>query len=525
MTLSSCVDLSAPSGTSRQSFAIVPRFSQSASLAAAAMSQTGLTYDAVRIVIVRSSSASDTLNDTTIVFGPTSPAVTLALSVAALPAEDLLAAVEFKHDETVMFSGSATVRAVPVAVAGVATPVEVPVAYTGPGFGTASLKVQPGTGLYSASSNTQFTAGAFTAADFPVSDVPIFWSVSNPTLATITSDGLLTPVGIRGSIEVTATAANGVSTTIPIQLASAANGVRVVRGAGQVGLPGSQLPVPVTIELTAADGLPAAGTGQTVTFSASAGASITPISTTVDANGRASAMMTVGTVSGATYIFTAQVGALQVQWAATAKPGIPTHFVSSGSTTLSLTAGVTPNPVPSLRVADALENSVPGVNLRITVKEGGVDLTAPFTVIADSVGLLEVYRVAPGKAGTYTIVVETADPLGVPPVTYNVTVNPGPAVRLAFTQQPPATVTSGQPVTVQVAVLDQFGNLVTSSTQSVSIGVESGSSGWNASGSAAAIAGVATISVTITGAGTGAKIQASAGSLGAALSAAFNIIP
>jgi hypothetical protein len=451
--------------------------------------------------------------------------VTLELSVAAVPSEDLLAAVEFRLDGTVIFSGSATVKAMGASVVAAATPVEVDVAYTGPGSNTASLAIAPGSGLYSASSNTQFTATAFTAASVQVQSVPIIWSVSDPTKATISSSGLLTPTGVRGSIDVTATSANGVSKTVTVQLAAAANGLRVIKGAGQAGSPGSQLPIPVVIELTAADGLPAAGTGQTVTFTASPGASITPTSTTIDANGRASATMTVGTTSGTTYIFTAQVGALQVQWAGTARPGAPTHFISSGSTTLALTAGTIPNPVPTIRAADALENSVPGVILKITVKEGGVDVAPPFTVPADSVGLLEVYRVAPNKAGTYTLLIETADPLGVPPVTYNVTVNPGAAAKLAFTQQPPATVTSGQPVTVKVAILDQFGNLVTSSSQLVSIGVDPGTTGWSASGSANATAGVAAISVTMTGSRSAAKIQATAGALPAALSAAFNIIP
>lgn len=527
-TLASCVDVSSPSGA-RRSLAIIPRFSESASLAAATMAQAGVAYNSVRIVIVRpSSTPPDTLKDTTLVFGPASPEVTLELAVAAIPSEELIAGVEFKQDATVIFSGSATVRAVSAAIAAAATPVEVEVDYTGPGSTAATLSITPGGGLFSANSSTQFTVIAFDASNIQVINVPIFWSVSDPTKATISSNGLLTPTGTRGTIDVTATAANGISKTVTVQLASAASGLRVVQGAGQLGAPGSQLPVPVIVELVAADGLPAAGTGQTVTFTASAGASITPATTTLDASGRASATMSVGGTAGTTYIYTAQVGSFQVQWPGTARPGTPTHFVTSGSTTLTLTAGVTPSPIPTIRVADALENSVSGVLLKITIKEGGVDVVPPFQIPADSVGILEVYKVAPTKAGTYTVLVETADAsLGVPSVTYNVTVNAGAAKKLVFTQQPPATVSSGTTITVKVAVQDQFGNTVTSAANAIALAIDpAGATGWSVTGSGSAVSGVATISATVStasGAKTGVKIQASSGTLAPGLSAAFNI--
>jgi hypothetical protein len=526
-TLASCVDVSSPSGA-RRSLAIIPRFSESASLAAATMAQAGVAYNSVRIVIIRpSSTPPDTLKDTTLVFGPASPEVTLELAVAAVPSEELLAAVQFKQDGTVIFSGSASVRAVSAAIAAAATPVEVEVNYTGPGSTAATLSVTPGGGLFSANATTQFNVIAFDASNIQVINVPIFWSVSDPTKATISSNGLLTPTGTRGTIDVTATAANGVSKTVTVQLASAAAGLRVVQGAGQLGAPGSQLPVPVVVELVAADGLPAAGTGQTVTFTASAGASITPATTTLDENGRASATMTVGGTAGTTYIYTAQVGSFQVQWPGTARPGTPTHFVY-GSTTLTLTAGVPPNPIPTLRVADALENSVSGVILKVTLKEGGVDVIPSFQVPADSVGVLDVYRLAPTRASTYTLLIETADPsLGVPSVTYNVTVNAGAAKKLVFTQQPPTTVSSGTTITVKVSVQDQFGNTVTSATNAIALAIDpAGVTGWSVTGSGNAVSGVATISATVSsasGAKSGVRIQASSGTLSPGLSAAFSI--
>src|SRR4051794_24822283 len=103
-TLASCMEMSAPSGPSRRSLAIVPHFSQSASRASATLSQAGLSFNSVRILILRPTTPPDTvLKDTTIAFSPTSPEITLDLSIAANPSENLVAVVQFKQDAQVMF--------------------------------------------------------------------------------------------------------------------------------------------------------------------------------------------------------------------------------------------------------------------------------------------------------------------------------------------------------------------------------------------------------------------------------------
>jgi hypothetical protein len=531
--LTSCMDLSAPTGKSRLSLAIVPRFSQSASLASATLAQAGLSYNAVRIVIVRPSTPPDTLKDTTIVFTPTSPEQTLELSIAASPSEALSAGVQFKQDATVMFSGSADVKAIAPTASATAKPIEVVVTYTGPGSTAATVQIQPGDGLYSASSSTQFTAKAFDANNIELPSAPIFWSVSDPTKATISATGLLTPTGSRGTINVTATAANGIAKTVAVALAPGAAGLRVVQGAAQKGPAGSVLPLEAVIELFSADGLPAASTGQTVTFSASgAGASISPTSTTINSSGRASAKMTVGGSAGTTYIYTATVGTFSVSWGGTATPGTPTHFVTNGPTTFEFDEGSVPDPIPTVRLADASENSVAGVALNITVTGNGE--VKKFQVPSDTVGLIYVHKISPPAAGSYTVLIEVADPaLAVPSVTYNVTVRPGAGVKhLAFTQQPPSTVANGQQITIQVTIQDQSGATVTSAAPSnISLAIDpAGATGWSlvGTGSVAPVNGVATFTIAVTtssGAKTGVKIQAIGANLPAVLSTAFNITP
>lgn len=534
VALTSCVDLfqSTSPGSGRAALAIVPRFSESASLASATLAQAGIEYNRVRIVIVRPQTPptpTDTLKDTTIVFTPTSAQVTLELAIVAIPTEALRAHVEFRQENTVMFSGTANVTALPPTASRATTPVEVEVNFVGVGSTATSVAITPGPGTYSSNNPTQFTARAF-AGTAEIAGAPIFWSVSDESKATISATGLLTPKGQRGSILVTARAPTGVFQSIGVQLAPAAAGLRVIQGAGQKGPPGTNLPLPVIVELIAPDGQPAAGSGQTVTFSASGTAQVTPATVAIDANGRAQATMRVGTTAGTTYIFTATSGAFSVSWGGSASVGTPTHFVPSGSTTLTLQAGVVPNPIPTLRVADAQENSVPGVPLKVTISEGAVVKATLNGVPADSIGLLEVYKVAPEKAGTYTVLIEADPSLAIPSITYNVTITAGPAAKLAFSQQPPASVVSGSTGTLKVEIRDRFDNLVTAAAPSnVNLSIDpAGQTGWNifGTGSVAPVAGVATFNVqinTTSGAKTGVKIQAVGANLPPVLSTPFNI--
>src|SRR4051812_427906 len=107
--LAACFDSSRTTmPSSRASLAIVPSFSEGATRAAATLAAAGVDFDNVRIVIVRP--PSDTLKDTTIVFGPTTPPLTLELSVVAAPSEALSAGVQYSKGTTVLFSGTAPVK-------------------------------------------------------------------------------------------------------------------------------------------------------------------------------------------------------------------------------------------------------------------------------------------------------------------------------------------------------------------------------------------------------------------------------
>jgi hypothetical protein len=509
------------------SLAIQPVFSSTAARSSAALSQVGLDFDNVRIVIVRPT--ADTLKDTTVAFGPTSADLKLELSIDALPAEALSAGIQYRKGTTEYFSGSTNIISVsPTTAASSVTPVQINVAYTGPGASTKSLALSPGAGVYSATITTQFSATAFDGA-VTVPNTPIAWSVSDTSIATISSTGLLAPKGKRGIVFVKATAANGVADSASVQLAPPAAQLRVAQGAAQSGTAGTQLPVPVIIEAVASDGLPAPISG-TVTLTGTNGASITPATATFDASGRVQANMALGSTWGSTYLFTASAGGFSVTWVEIALPGIPTQLVTNTATTFSMTAGVAPEPVPTIRVADASGNTVNGVLLKITIDTSGVQVIAPFTVSSDSIGLLEIYKVVPTIATTYHVKVETQAASGITPVTYTVTVNPAAAAKLAFTRQPTdVKVNAAVSPAVIVAVQDQFGNTVTSATGTIAISVDAATgSGVSqvGTGSMSLTGGVATFSnLMFNVVKSGVKIQAIGANLPAVLSAAFNITP
>jgi hypothetical protein len=527
--LSGCVDSAPTTGPgARASLAIRPVFSTGASRSSATLSQAGLDFDNVRIVIVRP--ASDTLKDTTVVFGPNSSEIQLELSVEALPAEALSAGIEYKKGSTVYFSGSTNVTSVaPTLSTKGVTPVSISVSYTGPGANTQKLLLTPGTGVYAASITTQFSATALDGANAAIPNTPIVWSVSDTTAATISATGLLTPKGTRGTLYVKATAANGVVDSASVQLAPAASQLRVVQGAAQTGAANTALPIPVIIEAIASDGLPAPISG-TVNFSGGNGSSVTPSTASFDASGRVQATMKLGSTSGSIYLFTATAGGFSVTWGEIALPGTPTQLIANTGTTFSMTAGVAPDPVPNVRVADADGNSVNGVLLKITVDTSGTQVIPPFTVSSDSIGLLEVYKVVPTIATTYHVKIETQSATGITPVLYTVTVNPAAPAKLAFTRQPvDVKVNTAMSPSVAVTVQDQFGNTVTSATGTIAISLDPATGSGvsqTGTGSVSLSGGVATFSnLMFNAVKSGVKIQAIGASLPAILSAAFNITP
>jgi len=100
-----------------------------------------------------------------------------------------------------------------------------------------------------------------------------------------------------------------------------------------------------------------------------------------------------------------------------------------------------------------------------------------------------------------------------------------PPTKLAFTQQPAASYTSGATITIKVSVEDAGGHVITSDNSAITLALQGGTSGAILSGTKTvnAVAGVATFNVAVNLAGTAYVLHATDGALTAADSTAFNI--
>jgi trimeric autotransporter adhesin len=181
------------------------------------------------------------------------------------------------------------------------------------------------------------------------------------------------------------------------------------------------------------------------------------------------------------------------------------------------------------RVADAFGNVVSGASVTFTAPAAGASGTFPgggrtVTIVTDASGLATSPTfTANTVAGAYAV---TAAATGTNSISFGLTNTPGPATKLAFVQQPSSPTVAGQAFGTQpqVAIQDQYGNLVTTATTSVSLAVTGGGATLScASNPTAANAGVATFaSCTMTKAGS-YTLTASGGSLSVAVSASFTI--
>ena len=119
------------------------------------------------------------------------------------------------------------------------------------------------------------------------------------------------------------------------------------------------------------------------------------------------------------------------------------------------------------------------------------------------------------QAGSgYTIQVTSSGLTSVTTSAFSVT--PAAATQLVITTQPPATVTAGDPFGLSVSIADPYGNVVTSFSGPITIGLSNDPAGGVLNGtlSATSTNGVATFSgLTIDTAASGYTIQAKSNGL------------
>jgi hypothetical protein len=180
-----------------------------------------------------------------------------------------------------------------------------------------------------------------------------------------------------------------------------------------------------------------------------------------------------------------------------------------------------------MKVGDAYGNAVSGVTITFAPVSGSVSAT---TVTSPGTGLVQTTWTLGTTAGPQTLNVSGPGLLPNPfAVTATATTGgvAGPATQLTFTTQP-TTRTAGLAITPAIVVTakDAAGNVATSFTGNIVLGIQTNLGGSSLSGTltVAAVAGVATFSnVSLNKVGTGYALQASSAGLTPATSSAFNI--
>ena len=317
-----------PTGVVAGHVQMTPTFSPEAARAYAALSAFGVTVTEIHIVLT---GPDGSVRDTVIAFpvGQDSIAVDIPVPISGTD-QPFSALIELRNDQhVVLFSGRQVVFARAFGLPRLTAPL-VLIQYTGPGKSTKTVTVGPPDTTVSGPVSVALRATGVDNTNVPVTDLLVAWTVSDATLASVTSTGnaaaTLTSLGKRGIATITAATPLGITGTTRMTFVPAAARIVVISGNSQTGVAGTTLAQPLVVEVQAADNLPVPGV--TVTFSAvTAGGSVQQATVVADGTGRASTTMTLGTTAGA-YQYRAASGALaSVTVTETATPAPPALLV------------------------------------------------------------------------------------------------------------------------------------------------------------------------------------------------------
>ena len=391
-TLSSCMEPTGIGRATRVALSLHPQFSE-------AEATSGPIVDQVHLVLTRPPATRPVI-DTTVSLLPGADSVALSLSVPVVSGEDHFeAAVDLLSGGVVLYHGTSEL----IVSADGSQPSFPPisVAYVGPGAGARSLAISPRGLSNLATGGATFSAAVLDSLGHSLTNVPIIWGTSDIALATISSTGQLTGLGIRGVVIVHARTLSGLSDSVLVSLVPAPSRIVVISGNGQSARAGTTLPLPVVVEVDAVDGpVP----GAAVTFSAGTpGGSVTPTQVTTDASGRVSVQVGLANTAGVE-TFTAAVGGVTAALSETATV-VPTSIAKVSGDAQSDSLGNSLKPFV-VKVSDAFGNPAPGA-------------AVTWTRVAGSGGFPALGAPA-ASAGS-----STADAQGLATITYTLGAVPG----------------------------------------------------------------------------------------------------
>ncbi len=200
-------------------------------------------------------------------------------------------------------------------------PMPVALTYVGPGSHAVSVAFLTADGSLFFDEEDQVAAQAMDEDGEPVPEAPIKYNALDPVLLVVLDDstGEIQAQSQRGPGRVEAELLTGQKDTVSIVVQPVPVALAVATGDAQTGVPGQPLPLPLVLEVTAADGLGVQDVD--VLFSSQDGGSFTPNAAGTDAEGRVMAVWTLGTNEGTqTGEATALSADLQVSFTAEALP-------------------------------------------------------------------------------------------------------------------------------------------------------------------------------------------------------------
>jgi hypothetical protein len=208
--------------------------------------------------------------------------------------------------------------------------------------------------------------------------------------------------------------------------------------------------------------------------------------------------------------------------------GAAASMAAYGGNAQSATVSTAVAVAPSVIVRDQFTNPVPGTTISFAVRSGGGSVTGG-TQQTNASGIAAVGSWTLGTTAGPDTLMATSGSLSGSPVTFNATATPGPATKLAFTQQP-TTAQAGVPITpaVQVSAQDAYGNTATSYGTAITVAIGTNPAAGTLSGTTSALpsAGAATFAnLSIDKTGTGYTLVTASGSLSGATSSGFTVNP
>jgi hypothetical protein len=387
-----------PSGVGVVNFQ--PTFSPAAAAAFARLADFAIDFDHVHVSIIRP--PSETVKDTLIAFRPGQSAITLDLTVPVrVPGEVFKVTIDYVTTQSVVFHGEGTVAS--HAPDQPAPPQQITIEYKGPGFNAARIVVAPKTAKLVAPATQTFTVSAFDASNAAVANVPINWTTSDASVATISSAGVLTPTGKRGTVTVTALTPNNLTDNASVAITLPPTSIVLVSGGGQTGKAGAALAQPAVVKVLASDGGGVADV--TVNFAAPVGGKVGSASATTDANGQATSSLTLGGAVGP-QAFAAAAAGFSVAIPETATPGDAASIsATSGGGQADTVRHALKNPLV-VRVVDQFGNGIGGVTVTWTRAGTGTLSATSSTTAAD--GSASVNYTLGTVVGTETITASAA---------------------------------------------------------------------------------------------------------------------